>query len=328
MEMLTFQLDVTMLSGGKCMIKGMGKRRKKLGLTTKDSIAGYLFILPFIIGFLSFMLLPIIQSIQMVFNEVTLDTANNRFALEFTGLNNINRAFLVDVDFTRLMVESLIQMALMVPAIIIFSFFVALLLNQEFKGRMLVRSIFFLPVILSSGIIVGLEANNSLLHNVADMIREGNAARAQITGLLEEILINFGGVQALSGFMGYIFDIVNQLHVIAMASGIQIIIFLSGLQTIPGSVFEAASMEGATQWEIFWKITFPMLSPLILVNVVYSVVDFLIRTDNEVMEHIREAMGRLDYGFGSAMAWVYFSIVAVTLGIVTLIISKRIYYYD
>jgi len=129
--------------------------------------------------------------------------------------------------------------------------------------------------------------------------------------------------------MAYIFRIINQIYDIAMASGIQIIIFLSALQTIPLSMFEAAKIEGATSWECFWKITFPMVSPLILVNVVYSVVDYFIRTDNRVMEKIRVTlMQRMEYGFSTAMAWVYFLAVIVIIGIAMSLISKKVYYYE
>jgi ABC-type sugar transport system permease subunit len=217
-------------------------------------------------------------------------------------------------------------MMLIVPAIIIFSLFVALLLNQEFKARGFVRAVFFLPVILSSGIMIGLETNNSLLNSMAEIIREGNLMKSSITGVLEDILVTEG---AASDFMGYIFMIINQIYDIAMASGIQIIIFLSALQTIPPSMFEAAKIEGATAWECFWKITFPMVSSLILVNIVYSVVDYFLRTDNRVMEKINIASIRLmQFGFATAMAWVYFLAVISIIGIAMAIISRKVYYYD
>jgi ABC-type sugar transport system permease subunit len=203
---------------------------------------------------------------------------------------------------------------------------VALILNQEFKARGFVRAIFFLPVILSSGVMIGLETNNSLLANMAEIIREGNLLKSSITKVLEDILVAEG---AASDFMAYIFAIINQIYDIAMASGIQIIIFLSALQTIPASMFEAAEIEGATSWECFWKITFPMVSPLILVNVVYSVVDYLLRTDNRVMEKISEAFRqRLDFSFSTTMAWVYFLVVITIIGIVLALISKKVYYYE
>jgi ABC-type sugar transport system permease subunit len=304
------------------------KKNDKYSLTLegKNALTGYLFILPFVIGILAFMFLPILESLRMVFSDVNIDLVKNGFAMDFVGADNIKRVLMIDPEFNRLLTEEIGRMLLIVPAVIIFSLFVALLLNQEFKARGLVRAVFFLPVILSSGVMIGLEANNSLLSSLADTIKEGNQLKSSITGVLEDILVTEG---AASDFMAYIFNIVNQIYDIAMASGIQIIIFLSALQTIPASMFEAAKIEGSTAWECFWKITFPMVSPLILVNVVYSVVDYFIRTDNRVMEKIRATMmARMEYGFSTAMAWIYFLAVILIIGIAMALISRKVYYYE
>jgi len=295
-------------------------------MSGRNAVAGYLFILPFAIGFLAFMLLPILESVRMVFSSVRIDIINNGFAMDFIGLENLRRVLMVDPDFNRMLVEEIIRMALIVPAIIIFSLFVALLLNQEFRARGFVRAVFFLPVIISSGVMIGLETNNSLLNNMAEIIRDGNVMRTSITNVLEDILATEG---AAAEYMAYIFMVVNQIYDIAMASGIQIIIFLSALQTIPPSMFEAAKIEGATSWECFWKITFPMVSSLILVNVVYSVVDFFIRTDNVVMEYINlNMMHRMEFGFATSMAWIYFLVVMGIIAAALGIISRKVYYYE
>jgi len=305
------------------------RKNDRLSLTIegRNALAGYLFILPFAIGFLSFMFLPILESIRMVFSTVTIELRYHGFSMSFIGLENLRRVLLVDPQFNRLLVEELVRMALIVPAVIIFSLFVALLLNQEFRARGFVRAVFFLPVIISSGVMVGLETNNALLNNMAEIIREGNLMRTSITGVLEDILATEG---VAAEYMAYVFMIVNQIYDIAMASGIQIIIFLSALQTIPPSMFEAAKIEGATSWECFWKITFPMVSSLILVNVVYSVVDYFIRTDNRVMEYINLQLigGRFDFGFGTAMAWIYFLVVILIIGAALALISRKVYYYE
>jgi len=272
------------------------------------------------------MFFPIVESLQMVFSNVKIDVEKQGFSMENIGLENIIRVVAVDPEFNRFLAEEIARMVLIVPAIIIFSLFVALILNQEFKARSFVRAVFFLPVILSSGVMIGLETNNSLLNSMADIIKEGNLMKSSVTKVLEDILVSEG---AASDFMGYIFRIINQIYAIAMASGIQIIIFLSALQTIPPSMFEAAKIEGATSWECFWKITFPMVSPLILVNVVYSVVDYFIRTDNLVMAKIStEMMSRLDFSFSTSMAWVYFGAVMIILGIAIGLISRKVYYYE
>ena len=277
------------------------KAKKKKTLAQKNAIAGYLFILPFIIGFIAFLGYPLIESIQMSLSEVTV--GNGGFSMRFIGINNFKKAFTVDPEFNRFLTESISSMLYKVPATLVFSFFVALLLNQEFKGRGFVRAIFFLPVILSSGVIVGLEYNNTLLQGMEDVVKE-SGSNSSITATLQTIL-DTGGMG--SKFFGYVFDILDSVYDIAIAAGIQIIIFLSGLQTISTSMYEAAKIEGCTAWESFWKITFPMVSSLILVNIVYSIIDFLIRTDNEVMEKINKTMSmQMDYGFSSAMAWSYF----------------------
>jgi len=304
------------------------KRHDKYSLTLegKNAITGYLFLLPFIIGFFAFMLFPIIESLTMVFSTVKIDTEKHGFAMEYIGIENIRRVVAVDPEFNRFVTEEIGRMLLIVPAIIIFSLFVALILNQEFKARGFVRAIFFLPVILSSGIMIGLETNNSLLNSMSEIIKEGNLMKSSVTGVLEDILVTEG---AASDFMEYIFQIINQIYNIAMASGIQIIIFLSALQTIPPSMFEAAKIEGATSWECFWKITFPMVSSLILVNIVYSVVDYFLRTDNRVMKKINVAMiERMQFGFGTAMAWIYFLSVMLIIGIAISLISRKVYYYE
>lgn len=301
----------------------MAKKKKKLTLAQKNSVAGYLFILPFILGFLAFLLYPLIESIQMSFSNVTVGVGG--FSKEFIGIDNFKRAFTIDPEFNRLLTESLTNMAYRVPATLIFSFFIALLLNQEFKARGLVRAIFFLPVILSSGVIVGLEYNNTLLQGMEEVVQKSSNSTS-ITSTLQAIL-DTGGVG--SRFFKYVFDIVDGVYDVAIASGIQIIIFLSGLQTISASMYEAAKIEGCTAWESFWKITLPMVSNLILVNVIYSVIDFLIRTDNEVMKKIQDAMlPQMEYGFSSAMAWIYFVVVMAIIGVVSFIISKKVYYYE
>ncbi len=302
----------------------MSKRvKKKKTLAQKNAIAGYLFILPFIIGFLAFLAYPLLESLQMSFCDVRVGVGG--FDMKFNGIANFNKAFRVDAEFNRLLTESLSNMAYRVPATLIFSFFVAILLNQDFKGRGFVRAIFFLPVILSSGVIVGLEYNNTLLQGMEDVVAK-SGSDSSITATLQAIL-DTGGIG--SKFFGYVFDIVDGVYDVAIASGIQIIIFLSGLQTISTSMYEAAKIEGCTAWESFWKITFPMVSSLILVNIVYSIIDFLIRTDNEVMEKINDTMSRqMDYGFSSAMAWSYFVIVMAIVGVISLIISKKVYYYE
>ena len=169
----------------------MSKKKRKVTLATKNAIAGYLFILPFIIGLLAFMIVPLLQSLRMSFSEVTVNPAAGGFTMVFTGLTNYNDAINIDPEFKVKLIENLQGMLLDLPSTLIFSFFVALLLNQSFKGRGFVRAIFFMPVILSSGVIVGLEYNNELLASMKDVIAESSNA-SSITTVLKDMLVQEG----------------------------------------------------------------------------------------------------------------------------------------
>lgn len=306
------------------MSVGMKRQKSKLaGLQRRKAVSGYLFIAPFIVGFLLFMVRPFFNSLYMSFCKVNLGAG--QFDMVWSGITNYNYAFKVDPDFSRFLVEEIGRMCIYSVAIMVFSFFVALILNQKFKGRALVRAVFFLPVILSSGVMLGLESNNALMANLQATV-ETAAQGVSVTGALEEILRTAGvGVRAFEK----VFEIINNIYDVAIASGIQIIIYLSGLQTISDSMYEAAAIEGCTKWESLWKITFPMISSLFLVNWIYTVIDFCMRSDNKVIDKIQETMKQnLDYGFASAMSWVYFLIVIAIVGVSSLIISRRVYYYE
>ncbi len=303
----------------------MKRQKTKLaGLQKRKAISGYLFISPFIIGFLAFMIQPLIQSLHMSFSDVQLGAGE--FKTVWKGLDNYNYAFRVDANFVRLLTEELSRMAIYSVAIMVFSFFVALVLNQKFKGRALVRSVFFLPVILASGVMLKLDSDNALMAAVAQTVEMNAQGTTGISDALQEILRTTGvGVMAFEK----LFEVIDNIYDVAISSGIQIIIFLSGLQTISVSMYEAADIEGCTKWESLWKITFPMVSSLFLVNWIYTVVDFCMRSDNEVIEKITTYMNvNLNYGLASAMSWTYFVLVMAIIGVSSIIISKGVYYYD
>ena len=302
-------------------------KKKRIGLMGKRAVYGYLFILPFIIGFIFFMVKPLYQSFMMSMSDVTISTEG--FNLSLNKFANFKKAFLVDAEFKQMLITGIGSMVVRSLATVVFSFFVALLLNQNFKGRTLARSIFFLAVILSSGVLVGLENNNALMSQLKDMIEEQGNANS-ITGVLEDILVNsstgFSGISSKT--FRTVFEIIDSIYDVAMASGIQIIIFLSGLQNISPSMYEAAQMEGCTAWESMCKITIPMVSPLLPVCWVYTIVDFFMKTDNQIMSKINQTMYTLEYGFSSAMAWSYFVVCMALIGISSAIISKVVYKYD
>lgn len=303
----------------------MKRQKNKLaGLEKRKAISGYLFISPFIIGFILFMVQPFFQSLYMSFCDVQLGPGS--FEPVYRGLFNFNYAFRIDPDFTRLLTEEIGRMAVYSLSIMVFSFFVALILNQKFKGRALVRSVFFLPVILSSGVMLGLDSDNALMAAVAQTVDMSTQGTTGITDALQSILRTAGvGVRAYEE----LFEVIDNIYDVAISSGIQIIIFLSGLQTISSSMYEAADIEGCTKWESLWKITFPMISSLFLVNWIYTIIDFCMRTDSEVIDKISTVMNsQLNYGLASSMAWSYFVLVMAIVAVSSFIISKGVYYYE
>ncbi|NLM24702.1 MAG: sugar ABC transporter permease [Firmicutes bacterium] len=283
---------------------------------------GYIFILPFIIGFILFILSPVVQSIVLSTNEVRITSTG--FELDYIGLSNYNFALRVHADFVEELVNVMRLMLMNVFWILVFSFFAALLLNQRFRGRLIARVIFFLPVIMSSGVILKLEQEDYMM--------------GMLEGTVEETF-NFVNFDALSsflmrlripdGFMETIALAVDNIPTIINASGIQILIFLAGLQSISPSLYEAAEVEGGTAWENFWLITLPMISPLILTNIVYTIVDFFISPNNTLVQMIRNTTFQgAGFGVSAAMSWIYFTAIAVILGITLLIFNRLVFYHE
>lgn len=298
-----------------------GKRR--MSIRTRRAVSGYLFILPFIIGFLAFMLVPLFTSLTFSFSEVEV-VAGEGFIPHFKGLENYRRALLIDPEFNKMLTEEAGVMITHSIATLVVAFVIAIILNQNFKGRPFVRALFFLPVILSSGVLVGLESDNTLMQGMQDMISESTPFT--VTDSMMEILrlTGIGG-----SLLDVIFDLIAEVYDIVMASGIQIVVFLSGLQNVPASLYEAADVEGCTKWEAFWTITFPMVSPLLIVNIIYTIIDFFMRSDSDVLEKIQETMNiQLNYGFAAAMSWIYFGVSIAIIGVATLILSKGVVNYD
>ena len=287
---------------------------------------GTLFVLPFIIGFLVFMLKPMLESLVFAFNEVTL-VPGEGYSKTYVALDNFKQALMVDPEYNKFLVEEIGQMVINTIATLVMSFVVAVILNQEFKGRTLCRAIFFLPVILSSGVLPGIEHQNEFYDMMSGMAEamEGSSG-VNISEALQELL-------SVSGVANSVFEVVftmiDSIYDIVMASGIQIIVFLSGLQAISPSLYEAADVEGCSAWEAFWKITFPMVSPLLLVNCIYTIIDFFMKNDNKVMELIYQVTYQdFKFGISAAMSWIYFGVALVFIGISAFIISKAVKSYE
>ena len=296
-------------------------------MPARNARIGTLFILPFIIGFLVFMAKPMVESLIMSFNNVTINPGVG-YEMSPVGIGNYKNAFLTDAEFNKLLVEEISQMAINSIATLVMSFVVAVILNQNFKGRVLCRAIFFLPVILSSGVLPGIEHQNEFYDMMAGLAQSvADSSGVDLSASLQNLL-SVSGVG--SGVFDVVFTMIDSIYDIVMASGIQIIVFLSGLQAISPSLYEAADVEGCTAWESFWKITFPMVSPLLLVNCIYTIIDFFMKNDNKVMEriHIIQYGQKMDIGLASAMSWIYFAVALAFIGISSLIISRVVKSYE
>lgn len=302
-------------------------KKKSISLEQKRIRWGYIFALPFAVGFVLFFLSPLILYVILGFSKLSL--TNQGMQLNPVGWENFRQVLFVRVGYFEQVLKSLGELLLTSPAIVLYSLFVATLLNQEFKGRGAVRAIFFLPVIMASGI-AAVSNNDSLMGHAihalsGDVSLTGDGDNTSMVKGLMDLL----GASFSPQMFSFVSNLVGKIYTITMSSGVQILIFLAGLQGISPSLYEASSIEGATSWENFWKITLPMISPVVLVNSVYTIVDQLGGASNAViMDMYDTALKQNQFGFSSAMGLIYFSLIFIVVGFVIFIMSKFVYYED
>ncbi len=309
------------------------KRKKIASLEKKKARAGWIFVLPFIIGFLIIYLPIIFDSIRYTFHTIKIipGSQGGGFQLIPVGFENYNEALFVDPDFVKVLLDGLKQMIFDIPMILMFSLFMAVMLNQKMAGRAVFRAIFFIPVILSTGLMESIEAQNILgdYMDSSQGIEDGtgsSAANEIVTAVdFERLFSNMAVGQEL---LDYVVKAINNIYDIVNRSGVQLLIFLAGLQSISPAIYESVKVDGATSWETFWKITFPMISPMILVNAVYTVIDSFTTDSNVVMTFIDGVYNGKANGnvLSSAMSWIYFLIVIVIIAIVASICSAFVFY--
>ena len=297
------------------------KRKKVASLDKKKAKAGWWFILPFVFGFVTVYLPIVFRSIIYSIS----DKANSSGTI--IGFANYVQILTQDENFTKTLTTGIQQLIFDIPAIVIFSLFMAVLLNQKVLGRAVFRAIFFVPVILGTGLIDQLDNNanaaldNMTTNNGADQGGTGSSATEIISTY--DLARLFEGMKVGTELVKYVTDLVNNIYGIINRSGVQLLIFLAGLQSISPAIYESCSIDGATTWETFWKITFPMISPMILVNTVYTVIDAFTSQSNKVMILI---LGTKEQPIAAAMAWVYFLLVIVIIGAVTAFVSSFVFY--
>jgi ABC-type sugar transport system permease subunit len=297
-------------------------------LIQKRMLTGYVFILPWLIGFTFFYVRSIIMTFQFSFSELTMNTARGGYQLEGVGFANFIYAFRVHGNFEQILTASAINTMVDVPLIIFFSLFIAMLLNKKFPGRPIIRVIFFLPIIMASEAIT-----DALNLSMAMMAGGVTSMSAEMTSASGGGLVNVGYFIDIFLDLGipltllqYLIAAVSRINAIIEASGVQIIIFLAALQAIPGSLYEVADIEGATGYETFWKVTFPMVMPHIITNIVYTVVDSFIKS--EVVNLAYEtAFTHFNYGLSSVFSIVGTGITLAILFFVVYLIQRRTFYY-
>ena len=245
----------------------------------------------------------------------------NGIALESNGFANYHYALMENAEFVPALLDSIKNLVVEVPLLLLFSLLIAVMLNAKMRGRAIFRAIFFMPVILSTGFIQKADEKTALISALESMsgIDSGSSFGNGIVNALDIQMflanLNFG-----TEAIGFILSLVNNIFNIVTMSGVQILIFLAGLQAISPSIYESAKIEGAGAWECFWKITLPMIGPMMIANALYSVIDSFTRTGNGLMELITTvAFDQSRYGIAAAMSWSYAAVIVVFLGIIGLV---------
>lgn len=299
----------------------MKKEKVPIPYQKRKALYGYGFISIWLIGTILWFLYPLAESLRYSFMKVSPEAGGMQGT--WIGWENYSYVLTTDANYTKYLVSVLTETLWKTPLILIFSLFIAVILNQNFKGRTFARAVFFLPVIIATGPVYSIISGN--------ISNSGTNTAGQFSTLFSSDLMG-----ELFKFLG-LYNINPKLPVIAQTvadnifgvvwnSGIQILIFLAALQNIPSSAKEAAQIEGATGWEYFWKVTLPYVSPMVLACFIFTVIDSFTSPDNAVMERLLETQSEWQYGYASAMAWIYFFIVMTVIGIVTIMLNHFIYY--
>lgn len=300
-------------------IRSIKKRKNNLTLEQRRENWGYAFILPWIVGVTVFFLIPLIQSFWYAFCDVSF--SDNGLEKKFVGLKNFNIVFFESPTVFQKFTDSITQMLTELVLILTISFILSIILNQNFVGKTLARAIFSLPLIVSTGVLLSI-FKSTLFSQSQFTLQESTMFQA---AGLQELLEGTGFGQ---NFINTVIDWVNQLVDMLWKSGVQIIIFLSGIQSIPPSYYEVCDIEGATSWQRFWQVTFPIMMPFCLLNVVYTIIDSFTYAGNPVMSQILTYFKNIQYSLSNALALAYFLVVMVITGLIAALISRRIVYID
>ena len=285
------------------------RKNKRLGIDRKRSMEAYIFLIPWLIGVCLFFAYPIFVSIRLAFSDIVefkgLKTA-------WVGLENFRYIFFYDINFVPTFLKVVTDTLLNTPLCMVFSLIIAIFINRKMVGRGFFRTAFFIPVLLGTGYIM------------KQLLGMGVDGMTVTTGIMvPKLIADLLGPSITEVVQGFL----DRITVVLWKSGVQIVLFLAGLQGISGSLYEAARVDGATEWEMFWKITLPMISPVIMMNVVYTIVSFFTDTTNPLVDYIYKMnFTNQQFEYAAAMSWLYF-IFALVLCLGSILLMRR-HIYD
>jgi len=293
--------------------KFLNKKFQKLPNKKKQAIQGYMYITPWIIGFIVFGAIQLFTSIRMSLAErayYVVDEASNTsvFTMKGFSLTQFIQIFKDNPTHVTTILDTLKDVLIVIPLVIVFSLVLALLLKKPIKGRGIFRTIFFIPVILLSGNLLGYFSQYGLL-----VMPEAASSKIVST-------ISFYFPEGIANIISFAF---SKIILILWLSGVQTIIFLSGLNKIDKTVYEAAAIEGANGWDSFWKITLPSISGLITINIIYTTVIYCNLSNNALVSLINSTMLNASFGrdYAAALSWILFFVELLVIGIYSLIIK-------
>ncbi len=309
-------------------LKSFLPAKRKLTLSERKARRGWFFVLPFVLGLVLLYLPIVVDSIVFSFSYIGRQqdpvTGIPYDWTKFVGLRHFKAG--LNPSFLTSLGEGVVNLIWEVPAIVIFALFVAVILNQKMFGRAAFRAIFFVPVIISTGLMEAVNAAGTTAD--AGGIDDGTGAASGADQFISmmDVQMLFSNMKVGTGLVTYVIDLVNSIYDIVNFSGVQMLIFLAGLQSISPAIYEASRIDGASAWETFWKVTFPMVSPMIFVNAIYTIIDSFTRQSNVVMQTIQAIYQDESEHIATAQAWTYFLVVILIVAVFAAFASAFVFY--
>lgn len=295
----------------------MQRIRRKRGLIYTRNLYGYTFVLPWIIGLLLFFIVPIAKSVIYAFSKVEIGSKG--LVTDFIGIENIRYMLLEDAHYTNNLRDSVISMLTSLPIIASLSLILAVILNQNFKGRLFARAIFFLPVIIANSVTMNVMRSEYVqvpLFTVSSGAQYNYGGLIDFNSILSQLNMPNSITNLFSGYLENVFNLI-------WSCGVQTILFLAGLQSITKQLYEVSRIEGASRWEEFWFIEIPMLRHVLLLVLIYTMIELFVAMDSPVMEQIYSSMYNSQiYDKSSAMLWGYFIIIGIIMSLILLAYNR------